>query len=75
MIHKLFTLPIRALLVLGEKVQEEAENELYNIQKLQQQLIQLHMMYENGEIAQNLYQQKEQELLQRYKKAKDREKS
>lgn len=75
MIHKLFTFPIRSLIKLGEKVQEEVDQELYNIPYLQQQLIQLHTMYELGEIDDEAYNQKEEELLTRYKIAKEREKN
>ncbi len=73
MIHKLFTIPIRTLIQIGEKIQEEADKELYHIPTLQQQLIQLHMMYEMQEIDEELYQAKEEELLKRYKIAKERE--
>lgn len=75
MIHKLFTLPFKALILLGEKVKEEADQELYHIPYLQQQLIQLHMMYEMQEIDEETYRQKEQDLLQRYQIAKEREKT
>lgn len=75
MIHKLFTLPIRSLLKLGEKIQEEVEHELYDIPHLQQQLVQLHTLYEMEEIDEETYVEREQELLTRYKIAKEREKN
>lgn len=75
MIHKLFTFPIRSLIHLGEKIQEEVDQELYNIPYLQQQLVQLHTMYEMGEIDDESYNKKEEELLERYKIAKEREKN
>ena len=74
MIHKLFTLPIRSLIKLGEKIQEEADRELYNIQNIQQQLIELHMMFEMEEIDEEAYLIREKELLNRYRIAKEREK-
>ncbi len=74
MFHKLFTLPIRSLIKLSEKIQEEADQELYNVSHIQQQLIQLHMMLETDEIDEETYIEKEQELLIRYKIAKEREK-
>ena len=73
MIHKLFTIPIRTLIQIGEKIQEEVDKELYHIPTIQQQLIQLHMMYEMQEIDEESYQAKEEELLTRYKIAKERE--
>lgn len=73
MIHKLFTLPLKAIIKIGEKVQEEVDKELYDIPYLQQQLIQLHTMYELQEIDSDFYKQKEEELLTRYKLAKERE--
>lgn len=73
MIHKLFTLPIRSLLKLGEKIQEEVDQELYDLPYLQQQLIELHMMFEMEELDEDTYMEREQELLRRYKIAKERE--
>lgn len=73
MIHKLFTLPIRSLIKLGEKIQEEVDQEMYNLPYLQQQLVELHMMYELGEIDEETYEEQEKELLRRYKIAKERE--
>lgn len=75
MIHKLFTLPIRSLIKLGEKIQEEAEQELYNILYIQQQLTELHTLYEMGEVDDETYLEREQDLLNRYKIAKEREKN
>lgn len=74
MFHKLFTLPIRSVIKLAEKIQEEADNELYNFQHIQEKLIQLHMMFETEEIDEETYLEMEQELLTRYKIAKEREK-
>ncbi|MEH6905357.1 gas vesicle protein GvpG [Neobacillus drentensis] len=73
MIFKLFSLPIRSLLKLGEKIQEEVDQELYDIPYLQQQLIELHMMFEMEEIDEITYFEQEQELIRRYKIAKERE--
>ena len=73
MIHKLFTFPIRSLIKLGEKIQEEADQELYNIPHIQQQLMELHTLYEMGEIEEETYAEREQDLLNRYKIAKERE--
>ncbi|MBV7504562.1 gas vesicle protein GvpG [Bacillus sp. sid0103] len=73
MIFKLFTLPIRSLLKLGEKIQEEVDQELYDIPYLQQQLVELHMMFEMEELDEITYLEREQELIRRYKIAKERE--
>jgi hypothetical protein len=75
MLHKLFTLPIRSLIKLGEKIQEEVDQELNNIPYIQQQLIELHTLFELGEVDEETYVLKEEELLQRYKIAKEREKN
>ncbi|WP_419887955.1 gas vesicle protein GvpG [Neobacillus niacini] len=75
MIFKLFSLPIRSLIKLGEKIQEEVDEELYDLVNIQQQLIELHMMYDMEEIDEEAYIEREQELLIRYKIAKDREKN
>jgi hypothetical protein len=75
MIFKLFTLPIRSIIKLGEKIQEEVDQELYDLTYIQQQLIELHMMYDMEEIDEEAYIEREQELLNRYKIAKEREKN
>jgi Gas vesicle protein G len=75
MLHKLFTLPIRSLIKLGEKIQEETDQELYNITYIQQQLIELHTLFELGEVDEETYILKEEELLERYKVAKELEKN
>jgi hypothetical protein len=74
MIHKLFTFPIRSLIKLGEKIKEEADQEFYDIVYIQQQLMELHTLFEMGEIAEEIYVEREQDLLNRYKIAKEREK-
>lgn len=74
MIFKLFTLPIRSIIKLGEKIQEEADQELYDLTNIQQQLIELHTMYDMEEMDEEVYIEREQELLNRYKIAKEREK-
>jgi hypothetical protein len=75
MIFKLFTLPIRSIINLAKKIQDEVDQELYDLTYIQQQLIELHMMYDMEEIDEEDYQEREQELLNRYKIAKEREKN
>lgn len=73
MIHKLFTLPVRALILIGEKVKEEVDHELYDISFLHQQLLQLYMDHEMHEIPEDIFVQKERELLRRLQLAKERQ--
>ncbi|QUW20512.1 gas vesicle protein GvpG [Sporosarcina sp. Marseille-Q4063] len=70
MIHKLVTAPINLVIKIGEKVKEEADKELFDLPTIQQKLIQLQMMYELEEIPDELYKEKEEELLLRYEMAK-----
>ncbi|MFC4558041.1 gas vesicle protein GvpG [Virgibacillus kekensis] len=73
MIHKLFTSPINLVVKVGEKVQEEAEKELYDLEQIQRKLVHLEMMYELDEISEEAYAKKENELMIRYEIAKKRE--
>lgn len=73
MLHKLVTAPINLVVKIGEKVQEEADKQLYDLPTIQQKLIQLQMMFELGEIPEEAFQEKEDELLMRYEIAKRRE--
>ncbi|WP_172370389.1 gas vesicle protein GvpG [Sporosarcina jiandibaonis] len=70
MIHKLVSAPINLVIKIGEKVKEEADKELYDLPTIQQKLIQLQMMYELGEIPEEAYKEKEEELILRYEMAK-----
>ncbi|WP_368502968.1 gas vesicle protein GvpG [Alkalihalophilus sp. As8PL] len=70
MIHKLISAPINLVIKIGEKVKEEADKELYDLNTIQQKLIQLQMMYELGEIPEEAYKAKEEELITRYEVAK-----
>ncbi|WP_332698357.1 gas vesicle protein GvpG [Halalkalibacter lacteus] len=70
MLHKVVSAPINLVLKIGEKVKEEADKELYDLPTIQQKLIQLQMMYELGEIPEEAYIEKEEELLMRYEAAK-----
>ncbi len=65
---------IRSIIKLGEIIQDEVDKELYNIPKIQQQLLELHMEYEMEEIDEETFIEREQELLDRYRIAKEREK-
>jgi len=72
-IHKLVSAPINLVIKIGEKVKEEADKQLYDLPTIQQKLIQLQMMYELGDISEEAYQAKEEELMVRYEIAKQLE--
>ncbi|MGM0836253.1 MAG: gas vesicle protein GvpG [Bacillota bacterium] len=73
MIHKLLTGPIGALVKLGEKIQEEVDKEMYDLDTIQQKLVQLEMMAEMDEITEEEHAAQEEVLLERYEIAKLRE--
>lgn len=73
MIFKLFTWPIDTLRFVGEKVQEELDKELYDLEVIQKKLVRLQMMYEMEEITEELYDKEEEVLLERYRVAKQLE--
>jgi hypothetical protein len=70
MIHKLLTAPMSLVIKVGEKIQEEAERELYDLPRIQQKLVNLQMMHELGELSETVYKEKEQELIIQYERAK-----
>ncbi|UOQ44147.1 gas vesicle protein GvpG [Halobacillus salinarum] len=70
MIHKLFTSPFNLVVKVGEKVKEEVDKELYDLEHIQKKLVQLQMMYELDEVSEEVYKAKEEELLTRYEIAK-----
>ncbi|MDY0394607.1 gas vesicle protein GvpG [Virgibacillus halophilus] len=73
MLFKLFTAPVHLVKKVGEKVQEEADKELYDLNTIQRKLVQLQTMYELDEISGEVYEQQETELMERYEIAKRRE--
>lgn len=73
MIHKLVSAPINLVIKIGEKVKEEADKELYDLPTIQRKLVQLQMMYELGEIPEEVYKAKEEDLILRYEMAKRKE--
>ena len=73
MIHKLFTLPIKTLINLAEKIEEEVNKEMYDLDNIKSELLQLHLSYESNQLDEEQYIQKEQELLERYRIAKQRD--
>ena len=73
MLHKIVTSPINLVIKIAEKVKEEADKELYDLPTIQQKLIQLQMMYELGEMNEEAYKYKEEDLIIRYEIAKRRE--
>jgi hypothetical protein len=70
MIHKLVSAPINLMIKIGEKVKEETDKELYDLPTIQQKLIQLQLMFELGDIPEDVYKAKEGELIIRYETAK-----
>lgn len=70
MLHKMVSAPINLVIKIAEKVKEEADKELYDLPTIQQKLVQLQMMYELGEIPEEAYKAKEEELIIRYEAAK-----
>ncbi|MUV37888.1 hypothetical protein JNUCC1_01694 [Lentibacillus sp. JNUCC-1] len=73
MLFKLFTAPMHLVKKVGEKVQEEADQELYDLNTIQRKLVELQTMYELGEVSEQAYEQQEAELMDRYEIAKQKE--
>lgn len=70
MIQKLFTWPIDTIIFVGEKVKEEVDKEMYDVDHIQQKLVHLEMMIEMDEISEKAYDEQQQELMIRYRVAK-----
>ncbi len=59
--------------MVGEKVKEEVDKELYDVEHIQKKLAHLQMMLEMEEISEEAYQEQEEVLLARYRIAKKAE--
>ncbi|MFD1020676.1 gas vesicle protein GvpG [Thalassobacillus hwangdonensis] len=73
MIHKLVMSPFNLLIKVGGKVKEEVDKELYDIEHIQKKLAQLQMMHELGDLSDEAFEAKEEELMERYEVAKQLE--
>ncbi len=54
------------------KIHEMVEDELYNEEKIQEQILTLQQLYDAGEIGKEDYEKKEAELLERLTAARER---
>lgn len=54
------------------KIHEMAEDELYNKEKIQEQILELQQLYDAGEMNKKDYETKEAELLERLTTARER---
>lgn len=54
------------------KIHEMVDEELYSEDKIQEELLHVSQLYENGQIAKEEYQKKEAELLERLTAARER---
>jgi len=57
--------PIRGIIWIGEKISEQAENELYDESAVREQLTVLELRYDLGEISEPDYLAAEEVLLER----------
>ncbi|ATF30917.1 MULTISPECIES: gas vesicle protein GvpG [Staphylococcus] len=64
---------LKLLKKIAEQVKDEADKELYDLPTIEKKLIQLQMQEELGEIPEDEYKEKEEQLLARYETAKQKE--
>ncbi|MBS3819575.1 gas vesicle protein GvpG [bacterium] len=60
-----FLIPVKGVAWLGEKVKDMAESEMMDKSKIQEELMEIQMKYEMGEMEEEVFQKKEAELLDR----------
>lgn len=64
--------PIKGLHGLCKVINDRMEEELYNPEKIQDELMKLQLKFEMGEISEEVYDEKEEELLDRLAESKKR---
>ncbi len=67
------TAPLEGVLWVAEQITEQAENELYNPQRIRQKLADLELRLDMGEISEEQYLEAEEELLARLRVARERQ--
>jgi hypothetical protein len=63
--------PIKGVIWIAEKIQQEAERELYDERKIRGQLTEVELAYETGAIDEDTYVRLEEELLDRLRIARE----
>lgn len=64
-------LPIKGVVWLAKQLMEQAERELYDVDKLRGELMELELRLDMGEITEEEYMEAEEEILARLKVAQE----
>ena len=70
---KAMTLPFQGFAWLADKINEQVQGELTDKGKIQEELLELQMLYEMEEIKEEEYDRKETELMERLNAIKESE--
>ena len=65
------SLPVKGLIGIFKKIAEMAEAELTDESKIREELLQLENLYENGQITEEEYQEREARLIERLNMARE----
>ncbi|MCK4325284.1 gas vesicle protein GvpG [bacterium] len=60
-----FLLPIKGVMWIGDKVKERVDAELTDESKVREELLELQMRFEMGEVNEEEYKKKEEKILER----------
>lgn len=71
-IDDLLSLAGKGFFGIFTKIHEMAEDEMYNVDKIQEQILELQQLYDAGELGKKEYEKKEAELLERLTTARER---
>lgn len=72
LIDDIILAPVKGVYSLVKVLHRTAEEELYNPEKIQEELMHLQLQFELDQISEEVYDQKEQELLTRLSDSKKR---
>lgn len=67
----LLSLPVKGLMGIFKRIAEMAEAELTDESKIREELLQLENLYENGQITEEEYQDREAGLIERLNMARE----
>lgn len=67
----LLSLPVKGLIGIFKRIAEMAEAELTDESKIREELLQLENLYENGQITEEEYQDREAGLIERLNMAQE----
>lgn len=71
-LDNIVTAPLKGLVSIFKIIHDKVEEDLYNPEKIQEDLMKLQLQFEMDEISEDEYDEREEDLLKRLQESKNR---